>query len=67
MVVLAEEGLGASRRSARSRRCAVQSGVALAVYPALAHAHPPTSVIAVLLPLGPRRQRCASLRSLSTV
>jgi hypothetical protein len=31
MVVLAEEGLGASRRSARSRRRAVQSGVALAV------------------------------------
>jgi hypothetical protein len=36
MVVLAEEGLEASRRSARSRRRAVQSGVALAVYPALA-------------------------------
>jgi hypothetical protein len=31
MLVLAEEGLGASRRSARSRRRVVQSGVALAV------------------------------------
>ena len=87
MLVLAEEGLGASRRSARSRRRAVQSGVALAVagvggrghlgFPTLlgqavdsvarhlgvlVSQHPAqrsptlilsTSVITVLLPLGP--------------